>query len=77
MIELRGLGFRYQQSSFALQLQDLVLAPGEHTALIGPSGCGKTSLLNIMAGILQPHTGEVRVANQLINILSDAERRDS
>ena len=76
MIELRGLEFRYQQSSFALQLQDLVLAPGEHAALVGPSGCGKTSLLNIMAGILQPHTGEVRVANQLINDLPDAERRD-
>ena len=76
MIELRGLKFRYDQSSFALQLQDLVLAPGEHTALIGPSGCGKTSLLNIMAGILLPHNGEVRVANQLINVLSDAERRD-
>jgi len=76
MIELRGLKFRYDHSSFALQLQDLVLAPGEHTALIGPSGCGKTSLLNIMAGILLPHAGEVRVANQLINILPDAERRD-
>ena len=76
MIELRGLEFRYEHSSFALQLQDLVLAPGEHAALVGPSGCGKTSLLNIMAGILLPHTGEVRVANQLINDLPDAERRD-
>jgi putative ABC transport system ATP-binding protein len=37
----------------------LALAPGEQALLLGPSGCGKTSLLNIVAGLLTPDSGDV------------------
>lgn len=36
-------------------------APGEFVALIGPSGCGKSSLLNMVAGLLESSSGDVRV----------------
>ena len=76
MIELRDLEFRYEQSSFALQIGQLGLQDKEHVALIGPSGCGKTTLLNILAGVVLPGTGTVRVANESLTQFSDAQRRD-
>ena len=33
--------------------------PGELTLLVGPSGCGKTTLISILAGTLEPTSGEV------------------
>jgi len=40
----------------------LQAAPGEVTALVGPNGAGKTTLLLVLATLLTPDAGEVRVA---------------
>jgi ABC-2 type transport system ATP-binding protein len=40
-----------------------VAEPGELVAIIGPNGAGKTTLLSILAGILGPDEGELRVPN--------------
>ena len=37
------------------------LPKGELTSIIGPSGCGKTTTLKIVAGLIQPTSGEVLV----------------
>jgi len=41
---------------------DLQARPGAVTALVGPNGAGKTTLLLVLAGLLQPDAGTVRVA---------------
>jgi NitT/TauT family transport system ATP-binding protein len=40
---------------------DLEVHEGTFTAIIGPSGCGKTTILNLLADVISPSSGEVRV----------------
>src|SRR5436190_516441 len=47
--------------TLALRGVDLDVAAGEMTLLVGPSGCGKTTLISIIAGLLNPTGGAVRV----------------
>ena len=42
----------------------LQVGAGASCAVIGPSGCGKTSLLFLLAGLLEPTAGRVRVADR-------------
>ena len=59
-LEARGLVKRYGERS-ALRGVDFTAQPGELLAVIGPNGAGKTTLLSILAGIVKPDAGEVRL----------------
>jgi ABC-type nitrate/sulfonate/bicarbonate transport system ATPase subunit len=39
----------------------------EFVSILGPSGCGKTSLLRILAGLMQPSSGQVNIGGDLVN----------
>lgn len=47
---------------------------GRQVALYGPSGCGKSTLLHVLAGIIRPTAGSVRVCGTDLEPLSEAER---
>lgn len=51
----------------ALKDMTLEFPRGQLTSLLGPSGCGKTTLLKIIAGLLEPSSGEVEVNGKPVN----------
>jgi putative ABC transport system ATP-binding protein len=75
MISLRNVTFEYRQSTFTLSIPRLDINSGEHVAITGPSGCGKTTLLQVLAGILKPASGEVQIGDTRLTAMSDSERR--
>jgi NitT/TauT family transport system ATP-binding protein len=75
-IEFEGVTKRYQtRRGSTLALSDISLSVGrkEFVVLIGQSGCGKTTMLRILAGLIQPTEGEVRIEGQQ---LWHGERRE-
>lgn len=55
----------------AIQDVSFSLAPGEFLCIVGPSGCGKTTLLRLLAGLIQPDQGEVRLHGEPLRQPSD------
>ncbi len=51
----------------AIERIDLAVAPGEFVAVLGPSGCGKSTLLKIVAGLLRPTEGAVRIGETRVD----------
>ncbi len=75
MISIENLTFRYNATSFRLNIPAFDLHDRERLAIVGPSGSGKTTLLNLIAGILTPQAGSIDVAGTDVAAQSEVERR--
>jgi heme exporter protein A len=73
LLEARGLQRAFGRVRI-LRGIDLTLGPGEALAVIGPNGAGKTTLLRLLAGLMRPTAGEVRVLGQPLRRGSDSPR---
>jgi ABC-2 type transport system ATP-binding protein len=60
-LEIRGLSKRFGATQ-AVDTLDLTVPAGELFALLGPNGAGKTTTLRLVAGLLAPDAGSIRVA---------------
>lgn len=67
---MSGLGMVFELpdggSVEAIDEVSFTLEPGRLLTLLGPSGCGKTTLLNIIAGFLEPTSGQVTLGGNPI-----------
>jgi ABC-type lipoprotein export system ATPase subunit len=75
MIEVHGLEFAFERGGFRLVVPELTIARGEKVAFVGASGCGKTTLLSLLAGILRPRQGTLRVLGADLNGLGERRLR--
>jgi len=64
-VSLRGAGRRYGERA-ALRDVSLELRAGQTLVVFGPNGAGKTTLLRMLATLLRPHAGEVRVLGRAL-----------
>jgi heme exporter protein A len=64
-LQLEGLTRRYGERE-ALSDVSLSLAHGQTLVVFGPNGAGKTTLLHVLATLLRPHAGHVRVLDMTL-----------
>lgn len=64
-VRLNELSKRYG-TQLAVDALSLTIEPGSMLALLGPSGCGKTTCLRMIAGLVQPTSGEIFIDGKRI-----------
>ena len=69
MLELRNINKGYAGGRQVLSDLSYMLNAGEYVAIMGDSGVGKSTLLNLIAGLDEPDTGEIIIDNAMISSL--------
>lgn len=67
MLHIEGVSHRYAGGVEALTSVNVTVDAGEFVCVVGPSGCGKTTLLHIIAGLIRPTQGLVRLNGSSID----------
>lgn len=69
-VEIRDLRRSFRRpdgnEQVALDGVNLAVAAGSFTSIVGPSGCGKSTLLSIIAGLVEPSGGDVRIDGRAV-----------
>ena len=73
-IVLDGVTKRFPDGALAVSEVDLEVADGEFVILVGPSGCGKSTTLNMIAGLEDITSGELRIGGERVNEKAPKDR---
>ncbi|MCF8590252.1 sn-glycerol-3-phosphate ABC transporter ATP-binding protein UgpC [Gordonia sp. HY285] len=73
-IVLDNVSKQYPDGSTAVHGIDLQIAEGEFIILVGPSGCGKSTTLNMIAGLEDITSGELRIGGARVNETAPKDR---
>ena len=68
IVSLDNVSLRYHSVSGetpAVSHLNLEVLPGEFICIVGPSGCGKSSILSMLAGLLSPSEGSIRIDGEI------------
>ena len=65
---------RYPDGALAVNDFNLAIRDGEFVILVGPSGCGKSTTLNMIAGLEDISSGELRIGGKVVNNASPKDR---
>ncbi len=60
-MDMKDVSFSYEAGRLLIRYFTISIGARDRVFLIGPNGKGKTTLLKLMAGILQPQTGEITI----------------
>ncbi|WP_206795589.1 ABC transporter ATP-binding protein [Amycolatopsis sp. MtRt-6] len=73
-IVLDKVSKKYPDGALAVSEVDITIADGEFIILVGPSGCGKSTTLNMVAGLEDISSGELRIDGQRVNEKAPKDR---
>ena len=74
-IQIENLIYKWpKQNRNLLNISSINIYEGEQIFLVGPSGSGKSTLLNLIAGILVPNQGTIKIRGIVINELPGYKR---
>jgi multiple sugar transport system ATP-binding protein len=73
-IVLEHITKRYPDGSLAVDDFNLDIGDGEFVILVGPSGCGKSTTLNMIAGLEDITSGELRIGGKVVNNATPKDR---
>lgn len=74
LVEIKDLNLIYQSAdseTHALKDVNFNVKNREFVAIVGPSGCGKTTILSLVAGLIYPTSGEIKVDGKTPNVKED------
>ncbi|HYE23851.1 MAG TPA: ATP-binding cassette domain-containing protein, partial [Clostridia bacterium] len=75
ILEVTGISKRFQATQ-ALCDVDFSVEPGEVHALMGENGAGKSTLAKIIAGVVTPDSGEIRMQGEIVRIDSPSRAQE-
>jgi ATP-binding cassette subfamily C protein len=62
-ISIKNLKFAYKPNEkFSISIDQLTIEAGTSVAFVGPSGSGKTTIVDLILGVLEPESGEIKIS---------------